>query len=163
MQLEAAVAALGAEYVAGQALGVHPHQDVRLPADVPVHQRHVLRPIHVVAVPDDGELAELGRDPGLGHPVDQLLGPQPVGHQLGHGDEGQPVLLGDLLELGPARHGAVGIQDLADHAGRVEPGQAGEIDAGLGLPDPLKHAAGAGAERERRAPDGEDRRGPWPG
>ena len=80
--------------------------------------------------------------------MDQLFGAQAVGHQLGHGDKRQPVLPRDLLELGPARHGSVGIQDLADDPGRVEPGQAGEIDAGLGLPDPLKHAAGAGAKGE---------------
>ena len=107
MKLKAAVAALGAEHVAGQALGVHPNQDVGLSADVTVDQRHVLRRIHVVAVPDDRELAELGGDPGLGHPVNQLLGPEAIRHQLGHGDEGQPVLPGDLLELGTPRHGAI--------------------------------------------------------
>ncbi len=34
---------------------------------------------------------------------------------------------------------------------RVEAGEAGEIDAGLGLPRPLEHAAGAGREREHVA------------
>ena len=63
------------------------------PCDIAVHQRHMLGLIHVVLVADDPELAELGREPRLGHPVHQLLGPEPVGHQLRDGDEGEPVLL----------------------------------------------------------------------
>ena len=43
VELEAAVAALGTEDVAGEALGVHAHQDVLLPVHVAVDQRHVLR------------------------------------------------------------------------------------------------------------------------
>ena len=36
----------------------------------------MLRPVYVVAVPDDGKLAEFGGDPGLRYPVNQLFGIQ---------------------------------------------------------------------------------------
>ena len=55
-----------------------------------------------------------------------------------------------------------GIEDLADDPGRIEAGQPGEIDAGLGLAHPLKHAAGPGAKRKdvpRAAEVGGNRRG----
>ena len=90
VELHAAVAALRSEDVAGEALGVHPDEHVRLPRHLAEDQRHVLRPIHVVLVADDREVAELGRQPRLGHAVDQLLLLQPVGDQLRHRHEGEP-------------------------------------------------------------------------
>ena len=55
------------------------------------------------------------------------------------------------VEVGDPRHRAVVVHDLADHAGRDQPGEAREIDRRLGLPDPLEHAAGLGLEREHVA------------
>ena len=163
VQLGAAVAALGAEHVAGEALRVHAHQHVRLAGHVAVDQRDVLRPVHVVLVADDAELAEVGREPRLGHAVHQPLGLQPVGDELRHRDEGQPVLPGHLLQLGAPRHRAVGVEDLADDAGRHQSGQARQVHAGLGLSDPLQHAARPGAQREDVSRSPEVRRAPWPG
>src|SRR3989441_13229319 len=57
VQLPAADAPPRAEHVAGEALGVHAHEDARLVTHRAVHERHVLRRIHVVAVADDRELA----------------------------------------------------------------------------------------------------------
>ena len=37
--------------------------------------------------------------------------------------------------------------DLAEHAGRGEPGQPGQVDGGLGVPGPAQHAAVAGPQR----------------
>ena len=53
----------------------------------------------------------------------------------------QAVLLGELLEVGHARHRAVVAHDLADDAGGLEPGEAREIDRALGLPGAHQHAA----------------------
>ena len=95
------------------------------------------------------ELAELGRDPRLGDAVDQLLGLEPVRDELRHGDEGEAVLLGAIAwSSGRRAIEPSAIQDLADDAGRNQAGQPGEVHAGLGLPDPLQHAAGPGAKRE---------------
>ena len=53
VELGAAVAALRAEHVAGEALRVHPHEHVRLARHLAEHQRHVLGAVHVVLVADD--------------------------------------------------------------------------------------------------------------
>ena len=71
-----------------------------------------------------------------------------VGDQLRDGDEAQPVLPREALQLRSARHGAVRVQDLADDARRREPGQASEVHGGLGLPDASQDAAGTRPERE---------------
>ena len=53
------------------------------------------------------------------------------------------------LEVGQPRHLVLLLgDDLAQHAGRVAAGQAGEVDGGLGVAGPLQHAALAGLERE---------------
>ena len=51
-------------------------------------------------------------------------------------------------EVGHARHRAVGVHDLADHARGRAAGEAGEVDGGLGLARALQHAARARAQRE---------------
>jgi hypothetical protein len=152
VQLDAAVAALGAEDVAGETLGVHPHQHIRLSRDLAVDQRDVLRAVDVVPVADDGELAEVGRNPRLGHPVDQLLGLQPVGDELGHGDEGEPQPVGHRVEIRPPGHGAVGIQDLADHPAGTRPARRpGRRWPRSAPPAAARRPAGRGAERCARA------------
>ena len=73
------------------------------------------------------------------------------------------VLGGELLELRPARRRAVLVQDLADHAGRREPGEPREVDGGLGMPDALEHAAVARAQRKHVARRGAGRPAPASG
>ena len=51
-------------------------------------------------------------------------------------------------EVGDAGHRPVLVHDLADHAGRIEAGEAGEVDGRLGLAGALEHAAGLGLQRE---------------
>ena len=83
--------------------------------------------------------------------LDELVVPAPVGDQVGDRDHLQPVPRAVALEVGDARHRPVVVHDLADHAGRVEPGEAREVDRRLGLPGALEHAAGLGLEREHVA------------
>src|SRR5439155_1937798 len=71
MQLPTAVAPPRAEYVAGEALGVHPHQHVLPVLDLPADQGHVLGRVHIVAVAHDAELTERCRQAGFGHTVHQ--------------------------------------------------------------------------------------------
>ena len=89
---------------------------------------------------------------GVGDPMHQPLGAQPVRHELGDRDERQPVLGGERLQLGTPRHRAVGVQDLADHAGRPEPGQPRQVDARLGVADALQHAAALAPAAARCGP-----------
>ena len=146
MKLRAAIAAPRAEHVPGETLRVHTDEHLGLAGNLSVHQSDVLGFVDIVAVADDGEVAELRGNSGLGHAMDQLLGPETIGHELGHGHERETVLLRDLVELGPSGHGPIGIQNLADDTGRNESGQPGEIHAGLGLTHPLQHSTGPGPQ-----------------
>ena len=60
----------------------------------------------------------------------------------------RPCSRAEARELGHARHRAVVVHDLADHARGLQPGEPGEIDRALGLPGADEHAALARAERE---------------
>ena len=52
------------------------------------------------------------------------------------------MLLGEALELGHAGHVAlVVVDDLAQQAGRVQPGHPAQVDGGLGVAGPLEHTA----------------------
>ncbi len=58
------------------------------------------------------------------------------------------MLLGELLQIGTTRHGAVVVHDLADHPGRLQTRQARQIHGRLGLPHSLQDAARLGAKRK---------------
>ena len=90
---------------------------------------------------------------GRDDPLDQLLGAAPVGDQVGDGDHLQAVLLAVGDQVGDAGHRAVVVHHLADHPGRGEAGEAGEVDAGLGVAGALEHAALFGPQREHVAGD----------
>ncbi len=154
-QLHPAVAAQRVEDIAGETLRVHPHQHVALAGDIAVHQRDVFRPVDIVAIADDAEVTDNRGKPRVGDPVHQPLGPQPVGHQLGHRHQRQPVFRGKGAQLRQPRHRAVGVEDLADHAGRLQPRQPRQVDARLGVADPLQHAPRARLQRRNvpRAPE----------
>ena len=55
--------------------------------------------------------------------------------------DAQAVLLAELHQLRQARHCAVVVQDLAEHAGRLQPGHARKIDRRFGVPGAPQHAA----------------------
>jgi len=57
------------------------------------------------------------------------------------------MVRGEPLQIRAAGRRAVVVEDLADHAGRIEAGEAREVHRGLGVPDALQHATLAGAQR----------------
>ena len=148
LELLAAVAAERVEDVARQALGVHAHEHVLLARDLSLHHRHVMLVVDQRAEADHVEVAELRGQPGLDDALDQLVVAAPVGDQVGDRDHLQPVLRAVALEVGHARHRAVVVHDLADHAGRVEAGEPREVHRRLGLAGALEHAAGLRLQRE---------------
>ena len=163
VELHPAVAAVGAEQVAGQALRVHPDQHGLLAPHVTVDHRHVLGAVELRAEGDALEVAPLGRDAGLAHPLDQLLVAVPVADEVGDGDQHQAVLAGEARP-GWGRRAMVPSsltisQITAD--GR-QPGQLAEVHAGLGVAGPLEHAALPGPEGEDVARTGEVGGGRWP-
>ena len=82
------------------------------------------------------------------HAVHQSLVREPVGDELGDGDECEAVLRGEPLQVRAPRHRPVGVEDLADHTRGVEPREPGEVDTRLGLTHALQHATRTRAQRE---------------
>ena len=160
------------EDVAGQTLGVDAHEHALLPLHLAEDERDMLVRVDIVAIADHPELAERRGKPRLGDAMHQPLVSQPVRDELRDGDERECVLLRKRLEVGTLRGGAVGGEDLADDAGRLQAGETHEIDGRFGVADALQHAAFTGAQRVHvpRTPEirrqrirvrsGTDRRGP---
>ena len=81
----------------------------------------------------------------------ERLGAHPVLNQIRDRDHQQLVPLRELRQLRHPRHRAVVVHDFADDAGRIEAGDAREIDGRLGLPGAHEHAAVARLERKHVA------------
>ena len=71
-----------------------------------------------------------------------------VGDEVLDRDDPEAVLAGEGDELGEPLHRAVVVDDLGEDAGGLEPGEAREIDAGLGVAGALEDAAVAGDQRK---------------
>ena len=71
----------------------------------------------------------------------QWVGLVEVGDELLDGDDRDAVALAELEESGQAHHAAVLGDDLGDRADRLQPGEAHEVDGGLGVARALEHAA----------------------
>ena len=127
------------------------HEHVLGAVDVALHERDVRLAGQLLAERDRRELAVLGRQPHRRAALDELLVAAAVLDEVGDGDHLQAVPLAVRDEVGDARHRPVVVHDLADDAGRVEAGEAREVDRRLGLADALEHAAGLRAQREHVA------------
>jgi hypothetical protein len=154
-----AVARKAAEDVARQAFRVDAHQHrLFLDGDFAVRAGHAyaaqrqgdLREgVDETLVHVDVEGGQRRRQPGLRDLADQPFLAVSELDDLGHGAHFQIVLFAEGDEVRQARHGAVGLHDLADDAGGLQAGQPRQVHGPLGLPGPHKDAALAG-------PDGED-------
>jgi hypothetical protein len=149
VQLGATVAAQRAEDVAGEALAVHPHQHRLGPGDVALDERHVFGAVEQGLGRRGRRRSPTGSAPGPHRWLDhQLLVLTTVADQVGDRDDQQAVLGGEDGQLRDPGHRAVVVDDLAQHAGRLEPREAGEVDRGLGVPSPLEHPPVASPQRE---------------
>ena len=116
-----------------------PDQDVLGAGDLALDHRDVVLVVDQRAVADGAELAELGRKLGGDDPLDQLLGAPPVGDQVGDGDHLQVVPGAVADQVRDTGHRPVLVHHLADHPGRDQAGEPGEVDRRLGLPGSLEH------------------------
>ena len=161
VQLRAAVAAAGAEHVTGEAFRVHAHQHVVPVAvrsgDVATDQRDVLDVVVDAGVADRAELTVPGRDAGLGNALDVLFVLAAPLDEVGDRDQRQVVLVGENPQLVGLRHRAFVLlaDDLADRARRLQTGQPGQVDGGLGVAGPAQHTAVLRAQRHDVAGPGE--------
>ncbi len=99
-----------------------PHQDPLAVPHLAFHQGHVDPPVQLALVGVGPELAVVRWDQGLRRPANEQLPFPSVSDEVGDRDELQAVGPGHPLELGEPGHGPVGVHDLADHAGREQPG-----------------------------------------
>ena len=100
LELLAAVAAQGAEDVAGDALAVHADEDGLGRRDVAHDQGDVLVGVDGGAVGVEREVAELRREDGLGDALDEALALGAVGDELVDADDLEAVLAAKRLRSG---------------------------------------------------------------
>nr|GEU28391.1 DEAD-box ATP-dependent RNA helicase, putative [Tanacetum cinerariifolium] len=62
-----------------------------------------------------------------------------------------PVQVGEMLDVGAAHHGAVGIHQLAQHGRRLQAGHGGQVHRAFGMSLAGQYAARRGAQREHVA------------
>ena len=72
-------------------------------------------------------------------------------HQILNAAHLEFVLPPELLKFGQPCHGAIRIQNLAEHTGRLQPSQTRKIHARFRVAGPLEHAPGFCAERKNMA------------
>ena len=147
-ELRAAVAASRTEHVAGQALAVDPNEDAAItvlvdtPGDVAVHEGQVLDPVecrlegvaaktpHSVGISTSAirrTNCSVRRRNRIRSAIVIISSPCSVANSASSGD--------------PGHAGLVDVDDLAQHARRLQPGHPGEVDGGLGVAGPFEDTA----------------------
>ena len=135
--------------------GLHADQDRRSVVDHALGEGDVLDVAGRAAVDDGVEASVYEVDVELHVPTHELLLHAAEGDQVGDRDHLQAELPGKGVELGATRHRPVVLQDLADHAGWTQAGEARQVDRALGVPGPDEHAPFAGDQRKDVARAGE--------
>ena len=72
---------------------------------------------------------------------DQFFLHAPMGNQTLNRANAEAVLFLELHQLRKAGHGAVIVQDFAEHARGLQPGHCGKVDGCFRVAAPLEHAA----------------------
>ena len=138
-----------AEDIPGQVFDVGADERGLFGPDLPLHQDEMLAVVDVARVHDGPELAsEAARDAGLGPPVDERVVLAAIVDQVGDRRDLERMAGSERLEVRKSRHRPIVAENLANDAGRHEPGEPGEVDRTLGLPRAHEDAAAAGAQRE---------------
>ena len=150
-QLLAAVAAQGAEGVAGQAFGVDAAEDVAAVADLTLDEGDVVFAVEAVDEAVGAEISEAGGQADLCHAVDQVVVAFAVVLEFLDAQEGDAPFFRQGLELCRPHHGAVLAHDLAAQAAGAQARQAAEVDGGLGVAVAFQDAVGFGQEGEHVA------------
>ena len=168
VQLGTAVAALGAQHVAREALGVDAHKNgflipsFKLLVDVALHQGEMLKPGQPAPVHRQLERSMIRRQVHRLDLLDQrmirtlsarllrlrLAARAAKRDEIGNRHELERMAPSEGANVIHARHRAVILHDLAAETDLLEAGEATEVDRGLGVSRPLEDAAFAGLERE---------------
>jgi hypothetical protein len=108
----------------------------------------VLVVVHIIAVPDHFPHTDLSRQPRFRHAVNKTVGLEAVRDELSNRDECESVFLSELLELRPARSGAVIVQNLANDSRGIHACKPSQIHRGFSMTYALQHSALSRPERK---------------
>jgi len=140
VELIATIAPQRAQRISGQTSGMDANER-RLPAlDSSLHQRDVGHAVDLIFEGDRLEFSKGSRQPCTRRPFDEGFPMHPVFDQGLHRHHLQLMGLGKLRQLRHTSHRPVGIHDLADYSGRLEPGQPCQINRPFRLSGTPKHA-----------------------
>src|SRR5688572_2802287 len=128
-----------ADEVARRVPDMYPHE-WRLRARLAAHERDMQPAVHTIHVPAHAERPGAGLDHAVGDALDRALLAEPVAYEVGDRADGETVLRGEALEVGPPCHRAVVVQHLDDHRGRLESCEPREVAARFGVAGPRQHA-----------------------
>src|SRR3954468_12839364 len=138
--------------VAGQAARVDADHDVGAVADIALHQRDVRFLVQPTLEGEDAEVTKIGGQLRRRDAAHQRFVLHPVFDQLGDRDHQQLVPLRKPRELRHPRHGAVLVHDFADHAGRIQTCNGGQVHCRLGLAGTDTDSAAVAPARARAPP-----------
>src|SRR5829696_7117684 len=148
MKLKASVVDQRTKHVARDVLGVNANENRILSLHVAHHHREMYVAIDHVLIGNRAETTVDRRQIAFHYALHQLLFADAISDELCDADHLQVMLSGESFELRETRHGPVFVHDLADHAGRIQTRDPGNVDAGFGLSGTNEHAAALGAQGE---------------
>ena len=125
------------------------------PIELSANERDVLIVVDIAAVGDHAEIAVAGGQNGFGDAAHVAFVLHAVADEIGYREHLHVVFAAKIDELRHTRHGAVFIHDFADDAGRIESGNASQVDGGFGLPSANENATVSSAQRKHVAGPGE--------
>ena len=137
---------------AEQGRRMHAHQHRRISADIALHQRQMLTRCCRAFI-DNGAPGAANRLFNLAflNAAHQLFRAAAIGDQISDGAKLQAMMLREGHQIRHARHAAVIIHDLTNHAGRIEPRKPREIHRRFRMAGAHQRAAFARHQRKDMA------------
>ena len=139
VELLSAVTAHTAEDISGHAAGVHAYHNGFVLVPIALDEGYVLQAVALLAEGYDAEVSPLGRQVCLDAFLDKGFLLEAICNEVADGDNLETMLLGNLLELWQACHGAVLVENLDECRCRLESGEACQIDGCLGMSGTLEY------------------------
>ena len=113
-----------------------------------MHQSHVDLFELAILVDNSTKVAVPGADDVFRYPPDRRLCAHPVADEIGNRPEFEAMRTTELQKIRKSRHGAIGVQNLADHAGGFDTGQPRKVHSRLGVTRTGQYTAGLGHDRK---------------
>src|SRR3954452_1663456 len=105
------------------------HKNVRFSGDLSVHEDEMRFAVKIAPVLNSPEFSETRPELPFGFSLDKLLRLGAIPDQLRYRNHLQPVLPAEVGEFRNAGHCAIRVHDFADHAARIQAGEACQVDS----------------------------------